>query len=303
MPSPFDPWRHVDADDDLVADLLAGTVEAVVEAGGWIHPHAVLLVRDGTASVVCAEVEGGLLLHVPRSCFLPLMRVEWGRRDDALEVLSLPDDATDLQRELLILQVAFHNARGALPALVRTHPAAAPDLCADVIEAVRALRPDFRMHAASPVDLFWTARAFRVPVEAGGALEPVGVPLVDLLDHHAGGATPTLSADGFDVPVRTPIGSSCRLDYGRGRDALDLAIVYGFADISADITADISAATAHAEHAEHAAHAEHRGHAADSLALLTDLQRRAAGCTSPAAAILREAAEHQARVIQQDIPG
>lgn len=290
MPSTFDPWRHVDAADDLVADLLAGTVEAVVEAGGWIHPHAVLQVRDGAASVECADGEGELLLHVPRSCFLPLMRVEWGRQDDALEVLALPDDVTGLEVELLTLQVAFHNARGALPALVRTHPAAAPDLCDDVVDAVRALRPDFRMHAASPVDLFWTARAFRVPVGPGGTLEPVGVPLIDLLDHHSGGATPTLTADGFDVPVRTPIGSSCRLDYGRERDALDLAIVYGFADTSTTIA-----------HSAHSAHSEPRAQAGESLALLADLQQRAAGCASPAAAILRAAAEHQARVIQQEI--
>ena len=297
MPSTFDPWRHVDADDDLVADVLAGTVEAVIEAGGWIHPRAVLQVREGAASVECADGEGELLLHVPRSCFLPIMRVEWGRQDDALEVLALPDDLTGLEVELLTLQVAFHNARGALPALMRTHPAAAADLCDDVIDAVRALRPDFRMHAASPVDLFWTARAFRVPVDPGGALEPVGVPLIDLLDHHAGGATPTLTADGFDVPVRTPVGSSCRLDYGRERDALDLAIVYGFADTSAAIP--------HTAHAAHAAHAEHRGQADESLALLADLladlQQRAAECTSPAAATLRAAAEHQARVMQQEI--
>ncbi len=278
MPSTVDPWWHVDADDDLVADLLAGTLEVVVEAGGWIHPRAVLQVREGAASVVCADGEGELLLHVPRSCFLPIMRVQWGRQEEALEVLALPDDATGLEVELLTLQVAFHNARGALPALVRTHPGAAPDLCDDVVAAVRALRPDFRMHAASPVDLFWTARAFRVPVDPGSTLEPVGVPLIDLLDHHADGATPTLTADGFDVPVRTPIGSSCRLDYGRERDALDLAIVYGFADTSATIA--------------------HSAQAGESLALLADLQERAAGCTSPAAATLRAAAEHQAHVIE-----
>jgi hypothetical protein len=262
MPSTFDPWRHVDADDDLVADLLAGTVEAVVEAGGWIHPHAVLRVREGAASVMCPGGEGELLLRVPRSCFLRIMRVQWGRQEEALEVLALPDDATGLEVELLTLQVAFHNARGALPALVRTHPGVAPDLC---------------VHAASPVDLFWTARAFRVLVDPGGTLEPVGVPLIDLLDHHADGATPMLTADGFDVPVRTPIGSSCRLDYGRERDALDLAIVYGFADTSATIA--------------------HSAKAGESLALLADLQERAAECTSQAAATLGAAAEHQTRVI------
>ena len=88
------------------------------------------------------------------------------------------------------------------------------------------------------------------------------------------------------MPVRTPVGSSCRLDYGRERDALDLAIVYGFADTSSEV-ADI-------------AHAAHRGQAGENLTLLADLQQRAAECASPAAVILRAAAEHQARVIQQE---
>ena len=312
----MNPWRHVDSDDDIVADFLAGTIEIVMEAGGWIHPGAVFVVRDGAASVACDGVDGEPLLEVPRSCFLRIMRVDWGRQGDALEVTAMPDGVTDLERELLILQVAFHNARGAIPTLLRTHPSAATDLSADVIDAVRALRPDFRTRPSAPVDLFWTDRAFRVPIDAGD-LEPVGVPLIDLLDHHARGATPTLAPDGFAVPVsapeRTSAGlASCRLDYGLQRDALDLAIVYGFADTSADIAHSASAeVTFAASDPGRAARevADARGvtlaeaHriaaviADENLALLAGLQERAAAYASRAAGILHAAAEHQARVI------
>jgi hypothetical protein len=313
----LNPWRHVDSDDDVVADFLAGTIEVVVEAGGWIHPGAVVVVRDGAASVACDGVDGEPLLQVPRSCFLRIMRVEWGRQADALDVTAMPDGVTDLERELLILQVAFHNARGALPALVRTHPTAATDLSAGVIDVVRALRPEFRMHPSTPVDLFWTARAFRVPTHQAEVLEPVGVPLIDLLDHHARGATPTLAPDGFAVPVSAPERTSaglapCRLDYGRERDALDMAIVYGFADTSADIAHSASAevtfsvsdperAVREVSQARGITRAEAQLIAAavaeESLALLSDVQERAAACTSQAAATLGAAAEHQARVI------
>ena len=312
----LNPWRHVDSDDDIVADFLAGTIEIVMEAGGWIHPGAVFVVRDGAASVACDGVDGEPLLEVPRSCFLRIMRVDWGRQGDALEMTAMPEDITDLERELLILQVAFHNARGAIPTLLRTHPSAATDLSADVIDAVRALRPDFRTRPSAPVDLFWTDRAFRVPIDAGD-LEPVGVPLIDLLDHHARGATPTLAPDGFAVPVcapeRTGAGLvSCRLDYGLQRDALDLAIVYGFADTSADIAHSASAevtfaasdperAVREVSQARGITQAEAQVIAAsvaeESLALLSDVQERAAACTSQAAATLGAAAEHQARVI------
>lgn len=235
LPS-FDPWRHVDADDDLVADFLAGSLETVIEAGGWIHPGARLVVQGGHGRVMCEGDPGQPLLSVPREAIVRIAQADWGVDSDGLVLLRAPQDASDVERELLLLQVAFHNSRGALPALIRTHPVLATDLTLSCIAAVRALVPAFRAEPVTPVDVFWGTRAFRLPVGVDTSVEPAAVPLIDLLDHHVGGATPDWTGSGFRVDVSRPSdGAECFLDYGMTRDALEMAVVYGFVDTSARI--------------------------------------------------------------------
>jgi hypothetical protein len=232
----FDPWRHVDADDDLVADFLAGSLEAVVEAGGWIHPAARLVVRGGHARVTCEGDPGQPLLNVPREAIMRIAQADWGVDSDGLVLLEPPEDVTDVERELLLLQVAFHNSRGALPALSRAHPILVPDLPPPCIAATRGLVPDFRVQQVTAVDVFWGTRAFRLPVGVNASVEPAAVPLIDLLDHHVGGATPDWTGNGFRVDVSRPTDrSDCFLDYGMTRDALEMAVVYGFVDTSVQI--------------------------------------------------------------------
>lgn len=232
----FDPWRHVDADDDLVADFLAGSLETVVEAGGWIHPAARLVVRGGHGRVTCEGDSGQPLLSVPREAIMRIAQADWGIEADELVLLRLPEDVTDVERELLLLQVAFHNSRGALPALVRAHPVLAPDLPPPCIAATRGLVPDFRVQQVTAVDVFWGTRAFRLPVGVDASVEPAAVPLIDLLDHRVGGATPDWTGDGFRVDVSRPTDrAECFLDYGMTRDALEMAVVYGFVDTSVQI--------------------------------------------------------------------
>jgi hypothetical protein len=104
------------------------------------------------------------------------------------------------------------------------------------------------------------------------------------------------------------------LDYGLQRDALDLAIVYGFADTSADIAHSASdGVTFAASDPGRAARevADARGVtlaeaqriagaiAEENLSLLKGLQERAAACASLAAGILLAAARHQADVIER----
>ena len=227
----LDPWRHVDADDDVVADLLAGSVEAVVDLGGWVHPSAVFVVRDGEAHVEAESPPGEPLLRVPSSAFLPLDHVTWSTEDEALAFADDRGLLSPEQWELLTLQVAFHNACGKLPRLVRTHPAIAPDVSGEVVHAVRRFRPSFREHRVDPVSVFWSNRAFRLPTTRDASPQPVAVPLIDLLDHRSDGATGTWTGDGFEVSAATTDGRA-HLNYGLERDAIGMAVVYGFADTS-----------------------------------------------------------------------
>ena len=231
-----DPWRHVDADDDLVADFLAGAVEAVLEAGGWIHPAARIVVRDGQGHVetMTDVAPDELLLQVPSTCFVRIGRLTWIENDDALAFDSIPEEFDDAEAQLLILQTALHNACGKVPSLLATHPALAPDLHDSVVQAVRAFRPSFRRTRPSAAGLFWSNRVFRVPPAPGAPPEPCAIPLIDMLDHHCAGATGTWTGDGFAVTARIPGGGrEAMLDYGLRRDAVGMAVVYGFADTSA----------------------------------------------------------------------
>lgn len=231
-----DPWRHVDADDDLVADFLAGSVEAVLEAGGWIHPAARIVVRDGQGHVETMTdiAPDELLLQVPSSCFVRIGRVTWIENDDALAYDSIPEEFDDAEAQLLILQTALHNACGKVPSLLATHPALAPDLHDSVVQAVRAFRPSFRRTRPSAAGLFWSNRVFRVPPAPGALPEPCAIPLIDMLDHHSAGAMGTWTGDGFAVTAVHPRGrGEVMLDYGLRRDAIGMAVVYGFADTSA----------------------------------------------------------------------
>lgn len=236
MAAPTNPWRFVDADDDLVADLLAGTVECVLDAGGWLHPQVRFVARDGQLSVVCDAPDGEPLLRIPRGAFIRIGRVAWADDDALLAFDGVPAEFGEAEAELLYLQTALHNACGKLPWLMRTHPALAADLCDDVVDAMRAFRPSFRVDRPTAAGVLWSNRVFRLPARDGGAPEPVAVPLIDLLDHHRGGATGTLGDDGFSVAVSAPgADASCRLDYGLRRDAIGMAVVYGFADSSCTI--------------------------------------------------------------------
>ena len=221
----------IEADDDAVADLLVASIDFLREHGGWLHPAARLVEREGQLTIECDADEGDLLLRVPRSALLPVHRINWSSDTTTLSIESLGEwpDAADLG--LLLTQIGLHNACAKIPFISATHPSAAPSLSESVVAAMRALVPSFRQRPMSAAEVFWATRTFSAPAFSG-APEPVAVPVLDLLDHHRRGATPVFD-DGFTVSVAHPTGTSqCFLDYGLARDAIEMAVVYGFADAS-----------------------------------------------------------------------
>lgn len=236
----------IDADDAVVADLLAATLELISEAGGWVHPEVRIIERQGQMSISCGIPDAGPIVHLPRSAFVRIGRVAWTNDDDRLAFDGFPTDLDDLELELLLVQTALHNQCGKVPWLVSTHPVLAADLSPSLIDAVRAFRPSFRRRQPTPASLLWSTRTFRLPVVEGEPPEPVALPIIDLLNHHPGGATGQLGRDGFTVTAAQPFGSQeCSLDYGLERDAIGMAVVYGFADLastcahSAPLTLDV----------------------------------------------------------------
>ena len=223
----------IDADDPLVGDLLAGTSELVREAGGFVAPTTRLVERAGQLSIESSAVAGEPLLRIPREAFVRVDRVEWSQDGDRIVIEQVPDDCGALEWEMLYLQVALHNACGKLAWMRRTHPSLDPGLPEDLVDAVRAIVPSFRTPQIGAIDLLWANRCFRLPMKAGGPPERVLIPIVDLLNHHADGAVGDWDGANFQVTATPAFGTrECALDYGMERDAMEMAVVYGFAGSS-----------------------------------------------------------------------
>jgi len=223
----------IDAVDPLVADLLAGTIELVREAGGFVAPTTRLVERAGQLSIESSAAAGEPLLRIPREAFVRVDRVEWSQEGDRIVIAQVPDDCGDLEWEMLYLQVALHNACGKLAWMRRTHPSLDPGLPEDLVDAVRAVVPTFRTPQMGAIDLLWANRCFRLLIDAGGPPERVLIPIVDLLNHHADGATGDWDGNSFQVASAPAFGTlECALDYGMERDAMEMAVVYGFAGSS-----------------------------------------------------------------------
>lgn len=231
----LDPWQWCDCDEDGIADFLAATVQSLIESGGWIHPAARLIAHEGELRIECDGEEGSPLVRVPAAAMLPVARVQWASGSDELSMTELTDWPQNADVGLLLTQIGLHNSCAKIPRLSAAHPSASTDLSDDAITAMQALRPSFRTRAMSPAEIFWATRTFRLAA-FGEAAEPVALPVVDLLNHHPRGTIGQWHDGSFTVAIRRLNDSAeCFLDYGMHRDALDTAVVYGFADTAATI--------------------------------------------------------------------
>ncbi len=224
----------VDAENAFVADLLAGTLEIIREAGGFIASTTRLIERSGHLSITSTADHDSPMLSIPRECFVRVDHATWAEQDDRMVIVEVPDEFTDIETEMLYLQVALHNACGKLEWMQRTHPSLDPYLSDDLVDAVRQLIPSFRNPMMAATDVLWANRCFRISLTDGHQPERVLIPIVDLLNHHAYGATADWTGEDFEVSTSKPFGThECALNYGMNRNALEMAVVYGFADESA----------------------------------------------------------------------
>lgn len=220
------------SDDPIVADLLASTLELLGEAGGWVHPAARLVAQTGQLSLECDGLEDEPLLTIPRAAFVRVDAVEWAEDPDTLRVAEVHEDIGDVELSLLYVHAALHNQLDRLGWIARTHPAVA-DVSPRITVALGELVPGFAQVNTSPRDLLFDNRCLRVDLDDGRGPQRVLLPILDLLNHHRAGAAPTWDGSSFAVQVCRPFGTAeCALDYGLGRDALEMAVVYGFADES-----------------------------------------------------------------------
>ena len=266
----IDPWQWCESDDDVIADFLAASIQSLIESGGWIHPAARFVARDGELHVECDAEEGATLIRLPAAAMLPVTRVHWDTGSEGLAMTDLIDWPHTADIASLLTQIGLHNSCAKLPRLSTTHPSASTDLSDHAIAAMQALRPSFRTRPMSPAEIFWATRTFRLEA-FGETAEPVALPLIDLLNHHPRGSVGQWHDGSFTVTVRRPTDSAeCFLDYGMHRDALDTAVVYGFADTTATIahSAPLTITTA-------------EDHSGSAVVQIVDAGRRADGSLLP----------------------
>ena len=224
----------VNAESSFVADLLAGTLEIIRETSGFMAPTTRLTERRGQLSLESTAEDDSPLLRIPRECFVRIDRVTWAEQDGRMVIVDVPEDFSDVETEMLYLQVAMHNACGKLEWMQHTHPSLDPNLPDDLVDTVRELIPSFRNPMMAATDVLWANRCFRIPMAADAAPERVLIPVVDLLNHHSHGAVGDWTGEDFEVVAKKPFGTrECALDYGMNRDALEMAVVYGFSDDTA----------------------------------------------------------------------
>ena len=222
----------LDSDDAVTTDLLGGLLELLADSAGWLHPGARLVARAGQLSVHASAEPDELLVRVPAALLIRVGRVDWSVNDGVLTPAAISPEIVGLELEALFVLIGLLNQTAKIPDLLATHPLLADDLPPRVVEAVSALRPSFGSARPDPVSLLWSTRCFRTSFD-GSAPEPVAVPILELMNHHSRGALAEPAAGGFAAQAQALHGDECFLDYGRNRDAISMAVVYGFADASA----------------------------------------------------------------------
>jgi hypothetical protein len=222
----------LDSDDAVTTDLLGGLLELLADSAGWLHPGARLVARAGQLSVHASAEPDELLVRVPAALLIRVGRVDWSVNDGVLTPAAISPEIVGLELEALFVLIGLLNQTAKIPDLLATHPLLADDLPPRVVEAVSALRPSFGSARPDPVSLLWSTRCFRKSFD-GSAPEPIAVPILELMNHHSRGARAEPAAGGFAAHAQVLHSDECFLDYGRARDAISMAVVYGFADASA----------------------------------------------------------------------
>jgi hypothetical protein len=128
---------------------------------------------------------------MPTPLLVPIEAARWGDGATALELLTPPETASPVQRQLLELHAALYNATDKLRWWSTQHPARLVERCPAVAEALLPLKPGHGEGPLKPTaaERFLATRSF------GWRAEPVDdpkqtvlMPLIDLLNHHHRGA-------------------------------------------------------------------------------------------------------------------
>ena len=217
-----------------VADHIEHLVELVLAAGGSVHPRARFVEQDGELSVHLDGDPADLpLLVVPESLLVPVDGIDWDPDPGRITVRSGGGDLSDVQWSALEAMLGLYEATGKPAWAQRSLPGCSLPEDPVALAAVTEVRPGFGSRGSSVAEVFMDSRVFRHRPEADGGSQLVLMPLVDLVDHHRGGA-PLLVRNGAMTigAVRATGATACSVSYGPRRSPLSMALHFGFVDHS-----------------------------------------------------------------------
>lgn len=236
---------RIDASSPAVESALRELVELAVSAGVEVHPDMRLREHDGHMSIHADASDGELLIRLPQHLLVPMDGAVWDVVDDRLVITQHAAAATSEQRELAEAIARVYDVTDKVEWAMTSLPRAALRDSPEAVEAIRSIRPDFGARSAPVADAFLQTRVLRWPVDPERSDAEHGrflMPIVDLINHHAQGASWRRMDDVLSIAVAHATGDSeCLVRYRARQDPLDVALGYGFVDDSCTLVRSVPA--------------------------------------------------------------
>lgn len=216
---------RVEAESTAVASTLEVLFDVLRGAGAEMHPGIRIRHADGQLGV-WADGDDPWLIRIPTSTLVPISGLTWAD-DLPLRLTSPPQDLTDLQRSVLHACIDVMVAAGTWEHVRATHPRATIT-DEESVEILRSLHPAFTPSRSA--DAMLRTRTIRIAI---GEDEPSSflMPMLDFVNHHPDAPAYASSAGWLSIPTwRAQADGQCLVSYGSTRDALGIALAYGYVD-------------------------------------------------------------------------
>jgi hypothetical protein len=226
-----------------LTDVITEIARILIDESAMLDPNLVVVEHNGHLALGSRDgIDGEPFIALPTQVLIPINDLVWAEDSTNVELTGGAESLSSVQRELLDLHIEMWNATNKLATFRTTHPRAAAMHAADLVDAIRKIRPSFSP-GTSTRDMLRT-RTFGMRSNETSA--SVVMPILELADHHPYGAAYARSDGGLGA-------NYCFIDdsglsyvsYGPHRDAVDLACLYGYATdfttffVSAPMTVDL----------------------------------------------------------------
>lgn len=218
-------WR-IEADVPSAAEATQRLLEVCEQHGCHLDHSMRVHIEAGDLMIHSDAGIDTPLVSVPSELFVPLDMIRYDHLTRTFDVAE-SEATSDAQVEIASAIVELYNATDKVSAVLNEHPAHA---LADpgAVAAISRLRSFERRSDADAGKTFLTTRVYKH--DKGAVLLPV----VDLFNHDRRGSSLSLSDGTMSIRAwRRPGATStseCFVSYGARRDAVVLAVVYGFVD-------------------------------------------------------------------------